>query len=201
MRNVHELKKRAIQEKLIWSDNSLFEKTEIRRSGDKAKWNSLQTKFKQQDVFFDDLTISNETIIFYSKGKNLFEMIIMIACLFLGIYLLLNTGSYILGIAFSIAGIYFGYKEFKEATNATPQIILNEKGIQTISTQFFDWKCINKEEALSEGSGKYVHYYLTYNYPNGKEKLQIDDYDTDIRTLNKLLILYRGRNNKKLKSL
>ncbi|WP_256867389.1 hypothetical protein [Winogradskyella forsetii] len=37
VRNVHELKKRAIREKLIWNEGSIFEKTEIRRSEDKIK--------------------------------------------------------------------------------------------------------------------------------------------------------------------
>lgn len=35
VRNVHELKRRAIQEKLIWPDHSIFEKTEIRNPTDK----------------------------------------------------------------------------------------------------------------------------------------------------------------------
>lgn len=62
VRNVHELKKRAIQEKLIWSNNSFFEKTEIRTVTDKDKLNTLSNKFNQEDVFLDDLTIANETI-------------------------------------------------------------------------------------------------------------------------------------------
>ena len=197
VRNVHELKKRAVQEKLIWADNSIFEKTEIRNSTDKEKWSSLQHKFRQEDLFQDDLAIPNEAIIYYSKRKNFFEMVIMLGCLGVGIYLLLKMDSYILGSILSIVGAYFGFKEFKEATNNEPQIILNDKGIKTISTDFYDWSEIQNEEVISEGSGKHTHYYLTYNNPGGTEHLQIDDYDTDQRTLNKLLILYRERSEKK----
>jgi hypothetical protein len=197
VRNVHELKKRAVQEKLIWADNSIFEKTEIRNSSDKEKLNSLQHKFRQEDVFHDDITIPNETIIYYSKGKNLLEMVIMLGCLGLGIYLLLKTDSYILGSILSMAGAYFGFKEYKEVTNTKPQIILSDKGIRTISTDFHDWMVIKNEEVISEGSGKHTRYYLTYDYPSGAEHLQIDDYDTDQKSLNKLLILYRGRSKKK----
>jgi hypothetical protein len=132
VRNVHELKKRAVQEKLIWADNSIFEKTEIRKSTDKEKWNSLQSKFKQEDKFNDDLTVPNETIIYFAKGKNFFEMAFGIVCLFGGIYLLTMTDSYIWGLGLSIFGAYWGYIEYKEATNTEPQIILNENGIQTI---------------------------------------------------------------------
>jgi hypothetical protein len=37
VRNVHELKKRAIQEKLISADSSIFEKTEIRTERQEIK--------------------------------------------------------------------------------------------------------------------------------------------------------------------
>ena len=193
VRNVHELKRRAVQEKLIWADNSIFEKTEIRKSSDKEKWNSLQTKFKHDDKFYDDLTIPNETIIYYAKGKNFFEMVMGIGCLFVGIYLLTMTDSYIWGLLATVFGAYWGYTEYKEATNTDPQITLNEKGIQTISTEFYKWSDIENEEVITEGSGKHIHYYLVYSHPKGQERLIIEDYETDQRTLNKLLILYKGR--------
>ncbi len=197
VRNVHELKQRAIQEKLIWPDNSIFEKTEIRNSIDKEKLTSLQNKFKQADLFQDDFTIPDETVIYYSKSKNFLEMAIMLVCLGVGIYLILKTDSYIFGSILSVIGAYFAYKEYKEATNTEPQIIINDKGIETISTDFYNWNDIENEKVISKGSGKHTHYYLTYNFPHGTEHLQIDGYDTDIRRLNKLLILYRGRSNKK----
>jgi hypothetical protein len=200
VRNVHELKKRAIQEKLIREDNSFFSKTEIRSESDKEKWYFLQSKFKQEDLFQDDLTIPDETIIYYSKGKNLFEMLLMLACLGAGIYLILIKESYVFGSILSVVGAFLSYREFKEATNRQPQIILNDKGIQTVSTEFYEWSEISDEDVISEGSGKHTYYYLTYQHPTGAERLQIDDYNTDQKKLTKLLILYRGRNSKKEKN-
>lgn len=84
VRNVHELKKRAIQEKLIWPDSSIFEKTEIRSAAEKEKWAILQDKFKKEDYFDEDHSLSRETVIYYSKGKNFFEMAIMFACMAVG---------------------------------------------------------------------------------------------------------------------
>jgi hypothetical protein len=193
VRNVRELKKRAVQEKLIWGDNSIFEKTEIRNSGEKQKLSLLQQKFNAEDEFTEDLTVPNETIIYYSKGKNLFEMAIMLGCLGIGLYLLIKTDSYILGTALTLIGGYFAFKEYKEATNITPQIIINNEGIQTVSTKFYEWKDIKNEEAIIHGSN---NCYLTYKHPQGTEHLQIDGYATDFKNLNKLLILYRGRNRK-----
>ncbi len=51
VRNVHELKKRAIQEKLIWPDGSVFEKTEIRSSATKEKWKSLKSNLSGKISF------------------------------------------------------------------------------------------------------------------------------------------------------
>lgn len=194
VRNVHELKKRAVQEKLIWPDDSIFEKTEIRTTVEKQKIKSLRGKFSREDIFHDDVTVPAETIIYYARGRNLMEMIIMLVCLAGGIYMLATTERYVVGTAVSVIGAFFGYREFKEATSTEPQIIINQKGIQTVSTRFYAWKDIGDEEAVSEGTGKSTRWYLTYSHPEGFEKLQIDEYATELTTLNKLLILYRGRN-------
>lgn len=202
VRNVHELKKRAIQERLIRSNKSIFEKNSIFLStSDKEKLSSLKIKFDQDDFFQDDLNVSDETIIYYSRSKNYTQMAIMIGCLVLGIYFLLMSNSYIVGTILTIIGVYFGNKEYKEATNKEPQIIINEKGIKTISTDFYSWNEIKNENVIFEGSGKHPSFYLIYDYPFGSEKLKINDYDTDLSSLNKLLIVYRGRSKMKTKNL
>ncbi len=192
VRNVHELKKRAIQEQLIWADSKIFGKTEIKTAKDKVKWKTIQQKFKQEDLFQDDLSIPYETTIFYSKGKNYMEMIVMFILMAVGIYSLIDTDEYY-GILLIVLGAYFGFREFKEATNKEPQIIINNEGIKTRNTQFYQWKDIRNEEAVLKGFGKNTRHYLVYDYPNGTEELLIEDLTTDHIKLNKLLILYRGR--------
>ena len=199
VRNVHELKKRAIHEKLIWPDDSFFEKTEIRSMADKEKWNTLQYKFSKKDMFIDDFTIPNETIIYFSKSKNFTEMAICICCFIVGICLIIGNNNYLLGIIMCAIGGYLGFKKFKNATNAEPQILINEKGIKTASTDFYEWKDVKYEEVIGTGSGKHTSYFLKYNYPNGSVDLKIDNLDTNYDKLNKLLILYRGRNTKRSK--
>ncbi|MDJ1506073.1 hypothetical protein [Xanthocytophaga agilis] len=196
VRNVHELKKRAIREKLIWPDGSFYEKTEIRGAQDKERWTALQYKFDQDDIFHDDPSVPNETIIYYAKGKNFIEMALMLLLMVGGIFMLVRTDSYIFGSLMTVVGAFLSYREFREATNTTPQIILNEQGIQTINTPFYKWSEITDEEAISEGTGKNIRYYLIYQYSGGHEKLSIDDYDINLKSLNKLLILYRGRSQK-----
>jgi len=197
VRNVHELKKRAVQEKLIWPDNSVLEQTEIRSWAEKEKWLSLQNKFGQEDLFVDDQSVPGETIIYYSKGKNFFEMAVMLGCFGTGLYILIASDHYIVGSLLSLVGVYAAYQEYKEATNKAPQIVINDQGIKTSSTPFYPWADIEQEEVIREGSGKHVNHYLTYTYPEGSERLKIDDFETDQKSLNKLLRIYRGRSRQK----
>lgn len=195
VRNVHELHKRAIEANLIYNEHSVLNKTEIWSTEDKLKWNALQIKFETKDEFVveDDFTIPQETIIFYSKGKNYVEMLFMICFAGLGLFLLFLTDSWILGLIFSILGAYLSYKEFKQATNTDPQIILNEHGIQTVSTQIIKWSEIENEDVVIHGSGQHVQHYLTYDYPHGSEFLAIDDFEINYLELRRLLKIYKSR--------
>jgi len=86
VRNVHELKKKAIEQGLIWKDKSWFNKTEIKTDSNKQKWTELEKKFDKKDVFKEDPAVSSQSVIYYSKIKNTYEFIIMLFCLIGGIY-------------------------------------------------------------------------------------------------------------------
>ena len=198
VRNVKELKKRAVLENLIWQDDSWFERTEIRTREEKEKWSALKKKMNEEDAFEDDFIVPAETIIYYSKGKNLVEMSVMILVLGMGIYLIVQDVNLFLGLIFSGVGIYFGYREYRQATNKTPQLIINEKGLETVTAGFYVWNQIYKEDVISKRSGKHTNFYLSYNHPNGNELLHIDDLETDYQTLIHLLMVYRGRYKRKM---
>ena len=197
VRNVHELKQRAIKEKLIWKDGSFFEKTEIRTANDRDKLQALENKFLQNDVFVDDYSVPEETVVHYSKEKNFFQMVMMLILTAGGIWLLLNQVAYVAGGVLTAFGGFFSFREYRQATNTTPQIILNSKGIETVSAPFLDWKDITDDEAVARRTGKTTNHYLNYNYPNGSEQLKIDDYEISQRELDNLLRVYRGRYNEK----
>jgi hypothetical protein len=194
VRNVHELKKLAIKEGLIWQDGSFFEDTEIRSAADREKLKSLESKFSQPDVFIDDYLVPAETQIYYSKSKSLLSGLWTLAMLIVGIYFIVEH-NYLLGIILSIAGAGASYSYIKEAANKQPQIILNQKGIQTSSTPFYEWKDISNEDVIAEHRYKDSDaYYLVYDYPEDKEKKDLDDLDINRHALENLLRVYRGRN-------
>jgi len=202
VRNVHELKRRAIREKLIWDDKSFFNRTEIWKATDKEKWKLLELKFRRKDelVFEEDLTVPYETIIYYARGKNYAQMFMMVLFSGAGIYLLLHSDSYILGGLVFVMGLFMVVREFRQANNTDPQITLNGNGIETVSTPFYSWEDVTDEDVDMVSSGRSTEHYLVYNHPEGSEHLQIDDYGIEAKELRRLLRLYRGRSMKRVAS-
>lgn len=200
VRNVHELKKRAIQEKLIWNDGNIFEKTEIRSYEDKIKLKKLEKKFDKKDEYKEDYSLPPKIEIFYSKIYNYVELGVSILIIGVGIYFFLQgeTKKYILGVIMSAIGLYSTVKESRKALNNNPQIIIDSKGIKTKNVDFKNWSNISNEEVIQEGYGKSSKSYLTYYYDDDEfEKIEIDSLNISHRALENILRTYRIRNGKK----
>ncbi|KJD31010.1 hypothetical protein PK35_16860 [Tamlana nanhaiensis] len=199
VRNVHELKKRAIQEKLIWNDGNIFEKTEIRNAEDKSKLKKLEKKFEQEDEYREDYSLPPKTEIHYSRAYNYFELGVSILIIGVGIYFFTKgeTKQYILGAIMTGIGLYSTIKEFRKAFDTKPKIIIDSKGIQTKNVEFKNWSNIKSEEVVQEGYGKSAKSYLTYFYDEDEfEKIEIDPLNVTHRELENIIRTYRIRNNK-----
>ncbi len=198
VRNVHELKKRAIQEKLIWKDGSFFENTEIRSSKDKARLKKLEKKFEKEDEYKEDYSLPSKTEIFYSKALNYFELGTSILIIGVGIYFLLKgeTNYSILGSVMFVIGLYSAVKESRKTLNK-PQITVDNTGITTKNVGFKDWSSIKNEEVIQESYGKSAKSYLTYFYDKNKyEKVEIDPLNVTHRELENIIRTYRMRSDK-----
>jgi hypothetical protein len=184
VRNVHELKKRAISEKLIWPDGSVFEKTEIRTAIQKARLKTLAAKFTEPDVFTDDPSVPAETILRYSKVKSMGLLPLGAVFIAVSIYLFTQHEYKVagLGIVASIGLLYMGIKQTR---NRKIQLILSNKGIKSVDTPFRRWRRISGAEI--------VKGYLTYNFTDGSESIEINELDISRSKLENLLHVYRGR--------
>ncbi len=200
VRNVHELKKRAIQEKLIWNDGNIFEKTEIRNYEDKIKLKNLNKKFEKDDEYKEDYSLPPKMEIYYSKSYAYFQLSISILIIGVGVYFLLKDEegkSYIIGLIMSVIGVYSSFKESRKVFNSKPQIIIDNKGIKTKNIDFRDWSLIESEEVIQEGYGKSAKSYLVYFYDEGEyEKMEIDSLNVKYRELENIIRTYRIRYNK-----
>lgn len=202
VRNVHELKERAIEMKLIWPDGSIWNKTEIWRVEDKMKWVELQNKFLKEDVIDieDDASILSETKIYYSKAKNLISIIYAVIMFAVGIVLIVYTKTSFLitgfGVVLIVVSCYSAYHIWKVAKDNTPQIIINEKGMQATAGVFYNWNEIKHEDVEFVFDGNTRVYYLVFEHPDGRERTMIDKYDIDYSKLRQLLKIYRLRSTK-----
>jgi hypothetical protein len=105
--------------------------------------------------------------------------------------------NYVLGGIMSLIGIYSSIKELRKILNNKPQIIIDNKGIETITTEFKNWTNIESEEVIQEGYGKSAKSYLTYWYDDEIfEKIEIDKLDITHQQLENMIRTYRIRNNK-----
>lgn len=200
VRNVHELKKRAIQEKLIWNEGNIFEKTEIRNTEDKSKLKKIEKKFEQEDDYREDYSLPPKIAIHYSKLYNYFELGVSILIIGVGFYFFITkeeTKHYILGAIITAIGLYSTIKEFIKALDTKPKLIIDSKGIQTKNVEFKNWSNIFTEEVVQEGYGKSAKSYLTYFYDEDEfEKIEIDSLDVTHSELENIIRTYRIRNNK-----
>lgn len=195
VRNVHELKKAAIQNEIIKPNKSIFEQSEKFEIKHKSKLDKLRKKFELEDVFNEDLSIPFETKIFYKKSKMFFYFLLFL--IVFGILIILSIIENLTLILFlSFIFLILSFYHLSKFLNQKPRIILNNNGISTIKTSFYNWNEIENEEVITERHSSVVYYYLIYNHPDGNEKLNIGNLNTNNIKLNKLLIFYRGRYKK-----
>jgi len=195
VRNVHELKRKAIQHKLIWKEKSFFEKTEIRTLKDREILKRLEKKFLVKDVYRDDISVAKETRIFYSKTQTYAGLIVSGALIFLGIYLLINEK--LMGLVSFPLAVFLIYKESQKLKDKSEQIIINSKGIQ-IRNIFYPWKNIYNENVIVEIRGKHVEHYLAFETDFERPAISINMLGVSLKKLEKLLQVYRIRYEKGL---
>lgn len=198
VRNVHHLKKKAINRGLIWKDKSWFEKTEIRSKLDKLKLKQIQKKFEKKDVFNDDPSIPKVTKIYYSIALAILELFFMVVCFGLGVYFILNEEGQISIILSFAVGIFCGYKGFQSLYNRTPQIIMDDRGIETVDTSFMPWNRIKNVEVEIEQKTRNARFYLTYKHRDGLERLDMTRYNVSPKRMEDLLRIYRLRSKKRM---
>jgi len=200
-RNVHELKRRAINEKLIWPDGSWFEKTEIRSFLHKEKLKQIQKKFKIQDeleLYDDDGSIPQESIIYYSKVslRTLWGLglIMFGVALYWIIFDNLLYGCFIL-----IPALYILYEADNKSKIKDPYIIINSKGIKLLNSRFISWKNIDEVNRELKGSGKNSKWLLriwvrdTNKNKVYCEEIAISDLDLPTKKILRRVNIHRQR--------
>lgn len=194
VRNVHELKRKAIENNLIWSDGNWFEKTEIKSEEQKRKLKYLEKKFLIADVYFDDITVPKETKIYFSIPSQIFLLLIGMGliCLVLWLYLTSERLDVYCFIIIPVS-FWFIFSSVKKLLNKNPQLILNENGFTVASNETFLWSEIKDENIISKRHGKHRSHYLSYYYNCQLYEIQIDELGISASKLENLIRVYRVR--------
>ncbi len=193
VRNVHELKDQAIKANLLFKADSFMEKLALKSENDKQKLRLLETKFDQPDVFYDDFSAPDETIVKYSKTAKLIGFSSGVLALLLGLvflYIAVNVLSFILLI---LVVFYLYSLNLEEVFNNKNVLILSNKGIKTLNTSFFEWNEIKNEKVIRQYGLSNNIYFLVYDYPGGSVKLNIHRIDMSREEFENLLHAYRVR--------
>jgi len=198
VQNVHELRKRTEVEHIISANNKFYKKVET-----DEKYKNIRLKFSQDVIFTDDKTISEETIIYFSKTLNIFYLVLYFFLLLFGLFMLFvpdtadSTSTLrIFGGLFSLSAIFGISKETTKLKKGEPQLILSNKGIKS-KTTFHKWEEIEDERMhIYPGTKGSTKIYLTYRHPRGKERIDVTDLSVK-EGLGKLLVLYRERSKLK----
>lgn len=190
VRNIHELQRKAVEEKLIWDSGSWFEKTEFKNHEQKQKLKQLEIKFLIEDLFKDDISVPKETVIFYSRITILFLLGLYLSVCFLGIYFLFDR-EYI-GLLFLGLGLYLSFDQIKKVREKSPQIVINDKGIKLKNENLIAWNKIFNDRVYCKSNGKSSTNYLAFN----EEEIVIDDLSIKFKKLENLLHVYRVRYEK-----
>lgn len=189
VRNVHELKRKAIEQKLIWPDGSWFNKTEIINHEQKQKLKQLEKKFLEKDVYHDDINVPKETAIYFSKTTMIIEFIVGVFMTASGIYFYMTDSSGYFWILFPLIGVYSFYSCLKKYFDKSPQIIINNEGIKLKETTLMAWNQIYNDRVFNESHGKSSTNYFAFN----NEKISIDNLDIKFDELENVLHVYRVR--------
>lgn len=196
VRNVHELKRKAIESKLISEDGTRSERNEIRSHEQRQKLKQLEKKFQQNDVYRDDFNVAKETIIKHSLPNNLLMLAFGLFLVGVTSYTFV-TGekSYYMLVPFAIGG-FVVYTTSKDLTAKEPQIILNSNGIKLYKKSLMEWKYVAHENIEARNEGKYIRYYLVLDYKKERVEMNVGSLDMKHNKIENLLRVYRVRYEK-----
>ena len=197
VRNVHELRKKALSKNLMARENVWTTKAEIFFGDDKQKWQEIQKKFLIPDETSFDENLPNSIEIYNSQFKLLIPIIFYSAFIILIIYsMIIDKNVLGLGIfgllAFGLF-LYFGIVDFEKRN--TPVFTINYDGIK-YENNFYKWHEIKDERLKTvRGYKSFPNFYLAFNLiKNDNEvKISINSIKMKRSQLLNLIIDFRNR--------
>lgn len=193
VRNVHELKQRAILGQISPKDGSFLWRFEIKNGMQKQQIEELEQKFAIPDVFTDDHNIPFEKSYFYSKIDTVLYLLFTIGAV-LGALIFLLQGEYLLGILLLACAVVFGAMAHKRMTAGGPVLTISNDGITTKERGFYAWRDIHNEQIFWVSAGQSSYYGLSFDVNDETVKMSLKELTgLNSHKLDHVLRTYRGR--------
>jgi hypothetical protein len=197
VRNIHELKKKAIRENLLYNDNSIWNRTAISTTNQKKEWIEIEKRFKTKDYYEDNLLIPEERNFYISKTLQKYDLIKMILLIVFGcivVYYGISGGIFLI-----IIGLISAFFITKKLYSDKVLLSLNIIGIKTNGENMIKWHEIIDTNIVRKGS-KNKETYLILETKFEAIEINIEELEIDNEELEELINTYRLRNENKNKT-
>ncbi len=193
VRNVHELKQRAILGQIYPKDDSFLWRFEIKNEEQKQQIEELDKKFALPDVFVEDYNMPFETSYSYSKIENAFYLLCTIGAAFGGITIVLHR-EYFVSILLLMGSGMFGFMAYKRMSAGGPVLTISNDGITTKEDGFHAWCDIKNEQIFFVSAGRASYFGLSFEVNGESVKMKLSQL-TGLSSykIDHVLRTYRGR--------
>ncbi|RFZ83440.1 hypothetical protein DYU05_15015 [Mucilaginibacter terrenus] len=97
-------------------------------------------------------------------------------------------------------GLVLAIMGYRQLANRSPQLILTNEGVTTSKGEHYRWSEITDEDTKVVRHGKSSSTYLTFYIGGEKRSIEINEYDVSATKLDRLLRVYRGRHENKIRT-
>ncbi len=196
VRNVHELKQRAILGQIYPKDNSFWWRLEIKSAAQIDTLENLEQRFDQPDVFEEDYSIPFQTTYSYPKSDKFIFLLFALGNLAVAIFMFdvkRTDQIFVCLIAFAGA-VALGVSAYKRFRATEPQLIISNDGITSKENGFHGWDEIQNEQVFWVSAGRASYYGLSYELNGETIKMSLRDL-TGLSSykVDHVLRTYRGR--------
>lgn len=147
----------------------------------------------------NESSIPQETKLYFSKTRNFISLIFGIL-LTSGIIFLLTRPDHkdfvlrlLSNLFFLAIGLGIGYDGYRNLKNHSPQLILNNSGIQIVGSKFYYWPDVFDIKIIKALPNQRKYDVLWFSHAHGIEKLALNSLNIKNIDLLRLIRIYRRR--------
>lgn len=191
VRNVHELRQKALLAAILPPEGSIWSRMEIKTAEQKRILMALEERFTLPDIFIDDPYVPFETAIHYPKSDRIIFIGMSVSFLVASVYFI-TDGDVGVGVFMLLPTLLLGYMAYKRMISTGPIATLSNEGITLSNETLHPWQHIKNERTYREGMGEHSSFGLTYELYERKVNISLPGKATTTRA-DDLLRIYRGR--------